>query len=207
MGMKYNVDDSVILNIKLLDTYTYSCKEINKQINYCNFQMNKKRLTTSEIIEMIAQHEIWFESNQHEGVQANFSGINLRGTDFIGAKLDFANFGNAYLNEANFSNASLNGVTFGATSLVDSIFDDASLVGTNFQNANLRYATFKGANLTNALFQGADLTRARFDHATLDAGIARAMNISGATFPENVTRFLQTRRSWSREKLLVFFHD
>jgi uncharacterized protein YjbI with pentapeptide repeats len=66
-------------------------------------------------------------------------------------------------------------------------FSGAHLQGARFDGADLRDADFTGADLRGASFKGARLWHARFAEADLRAlplnsGLARAVNLEGATF-------------------------
>jgi uncharacterized protein YjbI with pentapeptide repeats len=103
-----------------------------------------------EIASRIASHKKWLTSDGKRGIQANFSGMNMRFIDLSSADLS-----NSVLDKANFERASLNGCKF---------------VGASMQGANLQFAEIKGAD-----FAGANLTGANLSDTSLAVNFRRAV--------------------------------
>jgi len=87
----------------------------------------------------------------------NFSGTNLKYTDFSGAFLA-GNLNRANLTHANFTSADLRYVDFTSAKLTGADFSDADLSHSKFFDTDLTLANFTGANLYDADFSGAKLT-------------------------------------------------
>jgi hypothetical protein len=71
-----------------------------------------RKLSTDDLIEILARHELWLESDGDEGVQANlldvdFSSLDLKNVNLAYAKLSCANLRGADLRWANLSYADL----------------------------------------------------------------------------------------------------
>lgn len=113
------------------------------------------------IKETLEQHALWLKDSR-TGERADFSGLDLRDT----------NFNSANLNQANFNGADLTGANFNGANLAHTNFSGADLTGASFNKANLVYADLLDANLTNANLNGANFDRANMYEA----------NLSGASF-------------------------
>src|SRR5712672_3096712 len=94
-------------------------------------------LSPDEIERLLAEHQLYLETEYHEGHRANFSSTDLAGRDFSGLNL--------------------RGVKM----------DRAVLRGADFTGANLQSANLNGAILQEARFDRADLSRARLSGANL----------------------------------------
>ena len=81
-----------------------------------------KKITATELKNILAQHALWLESGYHQGEQAILIGENLRGANLEGANLYLANLYLANLYIANLKGANLSG---------------ANLIGANLEGANL----------------------------------------------------------------------
>ena len=89
-------------------------------------------------------------------VNANLSGLSLRGTSLQGSNLTGANLQGADATAANFQNA--------------------NLTSSYMANANLTYANFSGSNLSNLNLSGSTILGTNFSSANLSAS-----NLNGAT--------------------------
>lgn len=87
---------------------------------------------------------------------------SLIGADFSGKDLRDSEFTKANLRQSNFSHADLRGVSFFAANL-----EEANLEGANLSGATLDSARFNRANLTNAILEGAFVANARFAGAII----------------------------------------
>ena len=97
-----------------------------------------KTITATELKNILAQHQRWFETNSVQGTLANLCHANLKGATLTFSNLRGANLRCANLEGADLENADLR---------------SANLYGANLYRANLYRANLQGANLT-----GADLT-------------------------------------------------
>lgn len=87
----------------------------------------------------------------------------LVGADFSGQDLRTSQFNKTVLREAKFVNANLKGVSlFGAD------LTDADLTGANLTNATIDTARLTRANLTNAILEGAFAYGVNFQGAIID---------------------------------------
>ena len=150
--------------------------------------------------EFIAQ---WRLLDMNGAVIANCVGMDLKNTDFSGARFEDVDFSDARLDGANFSNAQLRGANFGYASLRGAIFAGARLgvapgsatdgfVAANFNAAYMPNADFSHADLRlvsftlahvygTASFIGALLDGADFSNAVL-AGGQFSGSLSGTVF-------------------------
>jgi len=116
-------------------------------------------MTSQEHLDLLRQGvETWNQwRHEHEDIQPNLSGAdlreaNLRGADLSGTHLDRANLSEADLNGAFLSNADLSG---------------ANLSGANLSFSYLSNTTFQGAILSNANLEDAYLSEADLSGATV----------------------------------------
>jgi hypothetical protein len=135
--------------------------------------------------EIIAEHELYWNTDGKEGAIANLSGANLNGANLNGANLRGANLRDANLRDANLSVANLSDANLRDANLRDANLRganlrDANLRDANLRDANLRDANLRGANLRDANLRGANLSGANLSDANLsDANLSDA-NLSGA---------------------------
>src|SRR5882672_10989397 len=94
-----------------------------------------RTLSPDEIERMLAEHQLYLETEYHEGHRANFSSADLTGWDFSGLNL--------------------RGVKM----------DRAVLRGADFTGAHLQAANLVGAIAEQVCFDSADLSRARLSGA------------------------------------------
>src|ERR1700720_3974172 len=90
-----------------------------------------------EIERLLAEHQLYLETEYHQGRRANFSSADLTGRDFSGLNL--------------------RGIKM----------DRALLSGADFTGAHLKSANLIGAIAERACFDRADLSRARLSGANL----------------------------------------
>ncbi|MEG4441716.1 pentapeptide repeat-containing protein [Microcoleus sp. AT9_B5] len=111
---------------------------------------------------------------------ANFSGVNLGGTELCGADLYGANLSGANLNGAELSNADLIGANLRGAHLSGTYLTEADLSDANLNGANLSGADLGDANLNSVDFRGANLSGANLISADLNDADLRDANLSGA---------------------------
>jgi uncharacterized protein YjbI with pentapeptide repeats len=97
---------------------------------------------------------------------------NLIGHDFSGQDLRDSQFDHANLREADFRGANLQGVRFFSSNLANANFEGADLRGADLESARLTGVNFKnaileGAFATNTLFNGANIEGADFTDVLL----------------------------------------
>ena len=93
--------------------------------------------------------------------QADFSGLEIKGRNFAGARLRQADLSLSVMNRANFGGADLRdvnayGAVFSSANFAGADLTHASFVGTYLEGAN-----FAGANLDGTNLSGAEMDRAR----------------------------------------------
>ena len=97
-----------------------------------------KTITKTELKNILAQHQLWVETNSVQGTLADLDSANLTGADLRCANLTCANLTGANLTDANLEGANLWG---------------ANLEGANLTDANLWGANLWGANLTGTILE------------------------------------------------------
>jgi hypothetical protein len=117
-----------------------------------------RTLTIEEIKEALEKHTLWLEDN-NQGICANFSCIDFTKT--------YLNFSGLDLRESNFSCANLKGYDFNGANLWNADLRYAILEGVNFEGANLQRINLQGANLHNANLSEAELFGANLYNANL----------------------------------------
>ena len=105
---------------------------------------------------------------------ADFEGADLSYADFTMANLRFANLKNAKLErtrffEANLKYACFNGANISGVSFNNAEMDYADLSDTVISHSSMREASMKFAYLRNASFDNVDLDRADVYHANFDS--------------------------------------
>ncbi len=93
--------------------------------------------------------------------QADFSGLEIKGRNFAGARLRQSDLSLSVMNRANFGGADLRDVNayggvFSSANFAGADLTHASFVGTYLEGAN-----FSGAHLDGTNFSGAEMARAR----------------------------------------------
>lgn len=113
---------------------------------------------------------------------ANFSDIDLIGSDLRDTRLVDINLEKATLNRTDFSNSDMAGANLSKAEAGRARFNGAKLSGANFAKAELNRASFRGADLTGSDLSKSELGRADFTDANLaNANIAFA-NLARANF-------------------------
>ncbi len=92
--------------------------------------------------------------------QADFSNLQMKGRNFVGARLRQADMSTAEITHTDFAGSDLRdvnayGAVLGGSNFASANLVNASLVGTYLQGAN-----FRGAHLAGANFSGAEMDRA-----------------------------------------------
>jgi uncharacterized protein YjbI with pentapeptide repeats len=110
-----------------------------------------------------------------------FSGIDLRGTNFQGATLSNVNFSWANLTQANFSVAKLSGTSLSRAICHQTNFHGAVLTLADLSHADLDHADLRHADLTRSDLNTANLQFSDLSHADLRDAQLRCANFSRAT--------------------------
>jgi len=119
-----------------------------------------------------ARHTLW-QHGEFDGVQADFSFMDLKNLDFSGKDFDGALFMQAELSGCNLSDCSLIHVDF----------SDAIIEGCDFRNANCQCATFADAQV-----HGCDMTDMNFDSMELpQAGFSCCEGWDDSSFGPTMT--------------------
>ena len=153
--------------------------------------------------EILKKHEMWLNGNEGGEranlINADLSGVNLRGVnlseaDLRGVNLIKANLRDtnlrganlrcAYLTGANLIRADLRGVDLIRADLRDTDLRDASLKYANLRCINLRYADLRGANLSDTNLMDADLGNADLRRVDLRDTDLRCANLIGVDLRE-----------------------
>jgi uncharacterized protein YjbI with pentapeptide repeats/fido (protein-threonine AMPylation protein) len=124
---------------------------------------------------------------------ANFSGSNLSGAIFYGARCGSTVFADCDISQANFQGADCIAANFSNTKVTGTRFRGAHLNETNFQvavaepgqgpnfyGADCHSANFTGAKLDSANFYGADCHGATFIDANLDSADCYGADFHGS---------------------------
>lgn len=96
---------------------------------------------------------------------ADFTGANLKESDFSSLELAGCVFNKANLAECSFTRADLTGAKFEGASCYFSVFASATLVDASFDSAHCGAANFEGAILGGSSFRGASVDGAHFSGA------------------------------------------
>jgi Pentapeptide repeats (8 copies) len=100
-------------------------------------------LRPSEIEKMLELHQLYLETEYHEGRRANFSSADLTRRDFSGLHLRGIRMDRAVLRGADFTGARLQ-----SANLIGAILEQARL-----DRSDLSRARLSGANLVSATFE------------------------------------------------------
>ena len=111
-------------------------------------------LSRDEIEQMLAEHQLYLETEYHQGHRANFASADLSQRDFSGCNLRAIKMDRAVLKGANFIGARLQRANLVGAILQEARFDGADLSGARLSGANL-----VSANLENACLAKADGSR------------------------------------------------
>lgn len=178
-----------------------------------------KTYTLEERKKILAKHRLFVE-NKRGGVCADFSEVDLSGSNFSGANLKNAMFEGAKLYGAIFSNTNLERADFSGAYLVASNFNGANLREAIFVKANLTGASFIGANLELVDFSGSNLQRADLELANLRGTVLQNAELNGVSGIPKIDRTLPFRvaetilnspdlldmKSWHRDALCGTTH-
>lgn len=96
--------------------------------------------------------------------RARMSGVDLRGSSFVGANLEGANLFGADLSRVNMAFANLKGAELSEARLGQAQFSGANLEGARLKNAIGEDIGFHGARLEGAIFDGLDAGRCTFSN-------------------------------------------
>ena len=114
-------------------------------------------LSRDEIEQMLAEHQLYLETEYHQGHRANFASADLTRRDFSGLNLRGIKMDRAVLKGADFTGAQLQRAT-----LIGAISQEA-----RFDRADLSGARLSGANLVSASLEGACLAKADMEFALM----------------------------------------
>ena len=109
-----------------------------------------KKITATQLKNILDQHQLWIESVGKLGNRAN-----LTGADLIRANLEGANLTDANLTDANLTDAKLTRANLTRANLTRANLTRANLTCANIENANLQGANLEAAILTDANLTGA----------------------------------------------------
>lgn len=111
-------------------------------------------------------HALWLR-DKFSGERADFSGENLRNSDFSFRSWSYANFAGAYLDHCDLSYTNLSNANLSGSSLFRANLSHANLFCADLSKANLRGALLSHASLGCSILTGADLSRVEFFNCTL----------------------------------------
>ena len=114
-------------------------------------------LSRDEIEQMLAEHQLYLETEYHQGHRANFASADLTRRDFSGLNLRGIKMDRAVLKGADFTGAQLQRAT-----LIGAISQEA-----RFDRADLSGARLSGANLVSASLEGACIAKADMEFALM----------------------------------------
>src|SRR5947207_7848883 len=114
-------------------------------------------LSRDESERLLAEHQLYLETEYHQGHRANFSSADLTGRDFSGLNLRGIKMDRAVLRRADFTGAHLQ-----RANLVGAIAERAC-----FDRADLSRARLSGANLVSASLEDACLAKADMEFALM----------------------------------------
>src|SRR6266403_3709760 len=114
-------------------------------------------LSPDEIERMLAEHQLYLETEYHEGHLANFSSADLTGRDFSGLNLRGIKMDRAVLRGADFTGANLQSANLNGAILQEGHFD----------RADLSQARLSGANLVSASLENTRLVKAEMEFALM----------------------------------------
>ena len=148
--------------------------------------------------EILKKHEMWLNGNEGGEranlINADLSGVNLRGVNLseadlrgvnlIKANLRGTDLTGANLTGANLIRADLRGVDLIRADLRRADLRDASLKYANLRCINLRYADLRGANLSDTNLMDADLGNADLRRVDLRDTDLRCANLIGVDLRE-----------------------
>src|SRR5260370_41420423 len=98
-------------------------------------------LSHDEMERMLAEHQLYLETEYHQGHRANFASVDLAGRDFSGLNLRGIKMDRAVLSGADFTVAHLQ-----SANLIGAI-----LVAASFDRADLSRARLSGSNLVSSI--------------------------------------------------------
>ena len=103
-------------------------------------------LSPDEMERILAEHQLYLETEYHQGHRANFSSADLTGRDFSGLNLRGIKMDRALLSGADFTGAHLQSVNLVGAIAEGACFDRADLSRARLSGANLASANFEGRN-------------------------------------------------------------
>ena len=109
-----------------------------------------KKISKSELSDILEKHELWLESDGEEGERADFRGADLTRTELSGSNLSGANL----------SGANLAGAKIRCSSFVGAELRGANFIYADLFSANFSFADFAGANLACTNLMGSKIEHA-----------------------------------------------
>jgi hypothetical protein len=101
-------------------------------------------LSPDQIEQMLAEHQLYLETEYHQGHRANFASADLTKRDFSGVNLRGIKMDRAVLRGADFTGAQLQGATLIGVISEEARFDRSDLSGARLSGANLVWASLEG---------------------------------------------------------------
>ncbi len=139
-----------------------------------------RKVSEEELKRILADHQMWVETDGKEGEHADLSGTDLQEANLRGANLHEANLQNANLQDANLGTANLLRVNLREANLRSANLQGAYLSGANLQGANLASAYLEEAILTLANLQRASLIESNLQGAVLVEAELQGANLQSA---------------------------
>jgi uncharacterized protein YjbI with pentapeptide repeats len=130
-----------------------------------------RQITKPKLDQILKQHQLWLESDGHEGARARLEDADLQGSDLRGADLQAANLRRADLRRADLRDVDLRG---------------ADLQGSDLREADLREADLEGAGPWDADLRGAQFS----------TNIRHCHGFAGAKFTADALPWLILHPSW-----------
>ena len=144
------------------------------------------------LLSMLADHQLWLDSNRRKKQKAcfankNLSGMdlsntNLRHADFSACDLSNCNLTGSDLHAAKLSGANLSGALLKHTNLSDANCKQASFRGAKFEKATLFHANMRGAYFSDAVFVDTALREISFEYANLEGVDLQGMDLRASDF-------------------------
>lgn len=120
-----------------------------------------------------------------------FHGSAMKHADFSGADLTGGSFQGSDMRGANFDGANLTDCSFTAVDLLDASFRESILVRTHFHASSLDGVTFTHLKLTDVTFSCVDLRKVTFDGCVFGGGEFKHADLRGQNFDGQTLRNIQ----------------
>lgn len=151
-----------------------------------------------DLEKILKKHKMWLNGGERANlINANLSGVNLRGIDLSEADLNGVNLSNADLSYTNLRGANLSGADLNNANLRNADLRGADLWNVNLRNADLKYANLRGINLRNSNLKYANLS----DTNLMDADLGDA-DLRNADLRDTDLRCADLRNADLRDAIL-----